>query len=213
VTAQLILSDSPPVVCDVHVEYSNQLQTKGTSVTESVGYLYVVVASQCVSWIFGQLLRVRYSISAHCPAGLFERNSEHCLILAPTRQTYLDTLLLMVALGYRLFRALVPVRTLGTQDFRSPLLEWLKPPIKIIYWLEGVTEEQVVLQKALLTLKQAVQWEKLHLPRLSEIRKTITVPKHARPYLERMALDRPQTIKERLLRRALLYALASVEAI
>ncbi|OLE50794.1 MAG: hypothetical protein AUG51_26270 [Acidobacteria bacterium 13_1_20CM_3_53_8] len=76
-----------------------------------------------------------------------------------------------------------------------------------------LTEEEVVLQKALLTLKQTVQWEKLHLPRLSEIRKTITVPNHARPYLERMALDRPQTIKERLLRRALVYALASVEAI
>ncbi len=46
----------------------------------------------------------------------------------------------MVALGYRLFRALVPVRTLATQDFRSPLLQWFKPLIKIIYWLEGVIE-------------------------------------------------------------------------
>ncbi|OLE50793.1 MAG: hypothetical protein AUG51_26265 [Acidobacteria bacterium 13_1_20CM_3_53_8] len=108
--------------------------------TKSVSYRYVVVASQYVSWLFGQLLRARYSISAHCPAGLFERDSEHCLILAPTHQTYLDTLLLMVALGYRLFRALVPVRTLATQDFRSPLLQWFKPLIKIIYWLEGVIE-------------------------------------------------------------------------
>src|SRR5256714_10634645 len=76
-----------------------------------------------------------------------------------------------------------------------------------------LTEEELVLQKALLTLKQTVQWEKLHLPRLSEIRKTITVANHARPYPERIAVDRPQTIKERLLRRALVYALASVEAI
>ena len=107
---------------------------------ESVGYRSVVVASQHVSWLLGQLLRVRYSIRARRPAGLFERDSGHCLILAPTHQTYLDLWLLMVALGYRRFRALVPVRTLGTQDFRSPLLQWLRPLIKIIYWLEGVIE-------------------------------------------------------------------------
>jgi 1-acyl-sn-glycerol-3-phosphate acyltransferase len=109
-------------------------------VAESVGYRSVVVASQYVSWLFGQLLRVRYSICARRPAGLFERNSEHCLILAPTHQTYFDPLLLMIALGYRRLRALVPMRTLGTQDFHSPLLQWLKPLIKIIYWLEGVIE-------------------------------------------------------------------------
>jgi 1-acyl-sn-glycerol-3-phosphate acyltransferase len=46
----------------------------------------------------------------------------------------------MVALGYRRFSTLVPVRTLGTQDFRNPLLRRLKPLIKIIYRLEGVIE-------------------------------------------------------------------------
>ena len=107
---------------------------------ESVGYRSVVVASQYVSWLFGQLLRVRYSIRAHRPAGLFERNSEHCLILAPTHKTYLDLWLLMVALDFSRFRALAPVRTLATQDFRSPLLQSFKPLIKIIYWLEGVIE-------------------------------------------------------------------------
>ena len=107
---------------------------------ESVGYRSVVVASQYVSWLLGQFLRVRYSIRARRPAGLFERDSEHCLILAPTHKTYLDLWLLMVALGYRRFRALAPVRTLATQDFRSPLLRWFKPLIKIIYWLEGVIE-------------------------------------------------------------------------
>ena len=57
------------------------------------------------------------------------------------------------------------------------------------------------------------QWKKLRLPRLSEIRKTIAIPDHARPYLERMALSRAQTFKERLLQKALVYALASVDAI
>jgi 1-acyl-sn-glycerol-3-phosphate acyltransferase len=44
----------------------------------------------------------------------------------------------MIALGYRRLRAVVPIRTLGTQDFRSPVLTWLKPLIRIIYRLEGV---------------------------------------------------------------------------
>ncbi len=107
---------------------------------ESVSYRSIVVVSQYVSWLFGQLLRLRYSIRAYCPARLFKLDSRHCLILAPTHRTYLDPWLLMVSLGFRLFRALVPVRTLGTQDFRNPLLQRLKPLIKIVYRLEGVIE-------------------------------------------------------------------------
>ena len=107
---------------------------------EGVGYRSVVVASQHVSWLLGQLLRVRYAVRARRPAGLFGRDPERCLILTPTHKTYLDLWLLMVALGYRRFGALVPVRTLATQDFRSPLLRRLKPLIKIVYWLEGVIE-------------------------------------------------------------------------
>jgi hypothetical protein len=76
-----------------------------------------------------------------------------------------------------------------------------------------LTKEEVVLRKALLAFKQTVQWEKVHLPQPAEIRKTITVPDDARPYLERMELDRPQSIKERLLQRAVVYALASINAI
>lgn len=76
-----------------------------------------------------------------------------------------------------------------------------------------LTDEELVLQKALLVLKQTVQGKKLRLPRLAEIRKTVAIPNHARPYLERMTLDRPQTLKERLLQRALVYALAFVDAI
>ncbi len=107
---------------------------------ESVSYRSIVVASQYALWLFGQLLRLRYSIHAHCPAGLFESNRGHCLILAANHRTYVDLGLLMIALGYRRFSTLVPVRTLGTQDFRSPVLQWLKPLIKIIYRLEGVIE-------------------------------------------------------------------------
>ena len=122
------------------LDNSLDFNRKGTSMAESTSYRSIVVACQYASWLFGQLLRVRYSVRAHARAGLFERDSEHCLILAPNHRTYLDLWLLVVALGYRRFRALIPIRTLATQDFNSPLLRRLKPLIKIIYWLEGAIE-------------------------------------------------------------------------
>jgi 1-acyl-sn-glycerol-3-phosphate acyltransferase len=100
----------------------------------------LIVASQYASWFFSQLLRLRYSIRAHYPPGLFDRDPGHCLILAANHQTYVDLGLMMTALGYRRFRALVPIRTLGALDFRSRLLQTLRPLIRITYWLEGVIE-------------------------------------------------------------------------
>jgi 1-acyl-sn-glycerol-3-phosphate acyltransferase len=109
-------------------------------VAESISYRSIVVASQYASWLLCQLLRLRFAIRAHRPAGLFERDPGHCLILAANHQTYVDLGLIMIALGYHGFHAVVPVRTLATQDFRSPVLQRLKPLIKIIYKLEGVIE-------------------------------------------------------------------------
>ena len=106
---------------------------------ESVAYRSIIVASQYASWLLGQLLRVYYSIQAYRPAELFEHRSEHCLILAPTHQSFLDPWLMMISLGYRHVRALVPVRILGTQDPRGAL-KWFMPVIKIMYWLAGVIE-------------------------------------------------------------------------
>jgi 1-acyl-sn-glycerol-3-phosphate acyltransferase len=83
---------------------------------------------------------LRYSIRAHYPPGFFDRDPGHCLILAANHQTYFDLGLIMIAFGYRRFRALVPIRTLGALDFRSRLLQTLTPLIRIIYWLEGVIE-------------------------------------------------------------------------
>lgn len=105
---------------------------------ESVGHRSLIVATQYISWLLVQFLRLRYSIRGHGPAGFFERDPGHCLILAANHRTYFDLGLVMIALGCRRFRGLAPIRTLGTQDFRSPLLQWLKPFIKIIYKLEGV---------------------------------------------------------------------------
>jgi hypothetical protein len=73
-----------------------------------------------------------------------------------------------------------------------------------------LTEQELTLQKALRALEQTFQGKRLHLPRPAEIRKTAAIPDHAHQYLERMELDRPQSIKERLLQRAVVYALASV---
>jgi hypothetical protein len=76
-----------------------------------------------------------------------------------------------------------------------------------------LTEEEVTLRKALLHLKQISEGHKLRVPRLAELRKTVAIPDRALPYLERMELRCPRSIKERLLQRALVYALASVDAI
>jgi 1-acyl-sn-glycerol-3-phosphate acyltransferase len=108
-------------------------------VAESVAYRSIVVASQYVSWVFGQLLRVRYSIRIYRPAELFQASSEHCLILAPNHKSYLDPWLLVIGLNSRYVRALVPVRTLATQNPRGAL-QWFMPWIKILYWLAGAIE-------------------------------------------------------------------------
>jgi acyl-CoA hydrolase len=76
-----------------------------------------------------------------------------------------------------------------------------------------LTQEELALKKALRALEQTFKGKKLRLPRLAEIRKTAAIPDQARQYLERMELDHPQSIKERLLQRAVVYALASRNAV
>jgi 1-acyl-sn-glycerol-3-phosphate acyltransferase len=108
-------------------------------VAETIVYRSIIIATQQVSWLFGQILRAYYSVSTHGPFQLLEHRSNHCLILAPTHKTYLDPWLLMIGLRYRHFRALVPVRTLATQNPRGAL-QWFMPFIKVIYWLGGVIQ-------------------------------------------------------------------------
>lgn len=76
-----------------------------------------------------------------------------------------------------------------------------------------LTAEEVVLRKALRKVKRTLSWNKLQLPNLTDIGKTIAIPIHAQPYLKRMELDHPRSFKERILQRAVVYALASVDAI
>ena len=76
-----------------------------------------------------------------------------------------------------------------------------------------LTEEELVLRKALLAVEQTVQGKKIRVPRMATIGKTFAIPGSARPYLQRMSLDHPHTFKERVFRRVLVSALASVDAI
>jgi len=76
-----------------------------------------------------------------------------------------------------------------------------------------LTDEEITLQKSLLFLKDAMQRKKIRWPHFAEVRKSVFVPEEAQPYLERMALDQPGAFKEWLMRRAMVYALASVAAI
>jgi hypothetical protein len=76
-----------------------------------------------------------------------------------------------------------------------------------------LTEEELVLKKALTFLKRTLKGQELHLPGPDEIRKTAAVPESAEPYLERMGLKDPEDAKEVLMQRAVVFALASVDAI
>jgi acyl-CoA hydrolase len=76
-----------------------------------------------------------------------------------------------------------------------------------------LTHEEIVLKKALEHLKHAVESRRGLIPTLNVLRQVITVPESARPYLDRMKLGAPRTLKERLLRKAVVYALAAVNEI
>jgi acyl-CoA hydrolase len=76
-----------------------------------------------------------------------------------------------------------------------------------------LTREEITLKKALELLKETIQRKKFQVPGLPEILKIVSIPEAAGVYLERMALDRPQSLKEKLLQRLLVYALASIGGI
>ena len=70
------------------------------------------------------------------------------------------------------------------------------------------TDEELVLGKALRRLAAHLTWKGFTWPRGEDLAKALRPPAAARPYLERMGLDRPRTTKERLLQRVVVYALA-----
>jgi 1-acyl-sn-glycerol-3-phosphate acyltransferase len=97
----------------------------------------IVVASQLIQWLTAHVLKLRFAVEPHAPPGLFGRGRERCLILASTHQSVLDPWLIAVALGYRQWRALIPVRILATTTFGAPA-RWFIALIRIGYRLTGV---------------------------------------------------------------------------
>jgi acyl-CoA hydrolase len=76
-----------------------------------------------------------------------------------------------------------------------------------------LTSEEVVLIQVLRQLKRSVARKRPPMLRPRDLRKAAAVPESARPYLERMGLDAPRTLKDRALRRLLVLGLAAADAI
>ncbi len=71
------------------------------------------------------------------------------------------------------------------------------------------TREELVLAKALRGLKKKMTLSGFQIPSTGEIRKIFVPPTSTKPYLERMQLDMPVTPKEKIMRKLVLFALAS----
>jgi acyl-CoA hydrolase len=76
-----------------------------------------------------------------------------------------------------------------------------------------LTREEIALRQALQYLKRIGTRKRLPLAGLRHLPALAAIPDAARPYLERMGLETPRTLKEHLLQRALIYALACVDVI
>ncbi len=71
------------------------------------------------------------------------------------------------------------------------------------------TKEELVIGKALRKLKEKMAVKKFPVPTFKEAKKLVSVPEAARPYLERLKLDKPATGREKMMQKMVIYALAS----
>jgi acyl-CoA hydrolase len=73
------------------------------------------------------------------------------------------------------------------------------------------TDEELAIGKSLRQLKETLTTQRIPvpLPSLGQARKMISVPEAAWPYLKRLALDKPQSNKERMMQRLVVYALSA----
>ena len=99
----------------------------------------VIIAAQRFTWFLGQALRLVFRLGVSYPEGRLRRRPGEPLILAPTHEHVLDPWLVLSALDYRTWRALTPVRILGTRDWTGwyRRLSWA---IRALYRLYGVVE-------------------------------------------------------------------------
>lgn len=71
------------------------------------------------------------------------------------------------------------------------------------------TKEELVLGKALRGLKSKMSFDTFEFPSLSGLGKIARPPASARPYLQRLDLDKPANTKEKVMQKLVLYALAT----
>ncbi len=76
-----------------------------------------------------------------------------------------------------------------------------------------LTEEELVLKKALSVLDAARRREEIPLPGLRQLRDVARVPEAARPYLERMDLHAPGSASERAMQRLVVFGLSTIGAL
>ena len=106
------------------------------------------------------------------------------------------------------FRNNLPERI--QKDLANYKREGLFPPFP---FGTDFTEEELVLGKALRGLKEELAAKKIPIPSLDQARKILQAPEKARPYLERLELDKPANAKETMMQKMVIYALASQGAI
>jgi len=71
------------------------------------------------------------------------------------------------------------------------------------------TKEELVIGKALKSLKEKMSGSGIPVPSLAEAKKMISVPDGALPFLKRMQLEKPASAREKMLQRLVVYALAA----
>jgi acyl-CoA hydrolase len=75
------------------------------------------------------------------------------------------------------------------------------------------TQEEIILMKVLGLLQSMVIRKRLSIPNRRQLKMIITKPESAIPYLKRLDLDSPRTVKEKLMQKLVLYGLSEIGAI
>jgi len=75
------------------------------------------------------------------------------------------------------------------------------------------TDDEIIIGKALQSLKSTMETKKFKMPPMGQIKSIMTPPREAMRLLERLDLDKPKNGKEKITQKLVLYALAQTGAI
>lgn len=107
--------------------------------SESRAHRAVMKASQLLTWILGQGLRVAFRLRVRVPEGALRRRPGEPLILAVNHERVLDPWLAVSAFAWGTWRSLAPVRILGTRDWTG-VYRLIAPLSRLMYRAYGVIE-------------------------------------------------------------------------